>query len=547
MTIEDSSVDHVVHGEEARERLVAGAQKMADAVSVTMGPRGKLVVIDDGISVPHLTKDGVTVANAVKLEDRLENAGALILREAARRTASEAGDGTTTTSVLASSIMQSGLEWLKDDEILEREFFEGLDAALETALGELKRLNQPVESEEQIKHVATISANGDEALGSMLASAIEKLGPRATVLVEPGSTYDTSLEFVDGTELDRGFVSPHFVNDKSAAKCRFEKPMVVVINRRVGGLKELLPLLERASTTSRGLVMFAQDWEQDALKGLILNKTRGSLQVCACKLPEFGQAMHESADDLAALFGCQPILEGDFGESGSLSLQDAHVGACELIEITRNKTTVLKPQMDQESVEQRLAAVHEELDEGVETHDRAAVLQRRAQRLANGICVLRVGAATEVELREKLDRVDDAVNATRVAAMHGILPGGGESLRKVSKFLKAHTEFEIMDHSSKQAYLCMADALLRPFRVILANSLYNDEEVADLIDKEQGTDTVGFNALRGEVVDLVADGVIDPYYVTKSSLINALSVARKILEVGCIVTTGYEDFATTEV
>ena len=530
----------VTYGVEARQELVKGAIELSEAVSVTMGPRGRLAVIDDGVGIPHLTKDGVTVANAVHLQDPLQNSGAVILREASRKTASEAGDGTTTTCVLASGIMSKGIEALENHDNQAREFFDGLDEATQFVLRDIERRRLDVTDPEQIRHVATISANGDEQLGTLLASAIEKLGPRATVLIEEAKTYETVIEFVDGTEIDRGFVSPHFVNSKSTSKCRFEKPFVVVLNRRVSTLKEILPLLEFVSGSGRPLLVFAEDYEPEVLKGLILNKQRGSLQVCACKLPEFGGAIHESAQDLAALFGCHPVSDADFDERGMVKITDTVVGSAELTETTREKTTVLRPNSNLKRVEERLRGIDEEASSCVNP-DRELQLERRRRRLNSGIAVLRVGAATEVELKEKLDRVDDAVNATRVAALYGILPGGGDALLRASFSLKEEADLKV--GATRSAYKVIADAIQRPARVILENACYNSDEILEqFIDKNyvsKNSKEVGFNALSGEFVDLVVCGVIDPYYVTKSSLINSLSVAKKVLEVGCVINTGY--------
>jgi len=530
----------VTYGAEARRELVRGAVKLAEAVSVTMGPRGRLAVIDDGVGIPHLTKDGVTVANAIHLQDPLQNSGAVILREASRKTASEAGDGTTTTCVLASGIMTNGVEVLENHDNQAREFFDGLDEATQFVLRDIEQRRLDVTDPEQIRHVATISANGDEQLGELLASVIEKLGPRATVLIEEARTYETAIEFVDGTEIDRGFVSPHFVNSKSTSKCRFEKPFVVVFNRRVSTLKEILSLLEHVNGSGRPLLMFAEDYEPEVLKGLILNKQRGSLQVCACKLPEFGGAVHESAQDLAALFGCQTVSDADFDERGMVKITDAVIGSAELTETTREKTTVLRPNSDLERVEVRLQGIDEEAA-SCANPDRELQLERRRRRLTSGIAVLRVGAATEVELKEKLDRVDDAVNATRVAALYGILPGGGDALLRASYNLR--DEADLKTGATRAAYEVIAGAIQRPSRVILENACYNVESVLEQFTDKNFVSTskkeVGFNALSGEFVDLVASGVIDPYYVTKSSLINSLSVAKKVLEVGCVINTGY--------
>ena len=532
---------NLVYGEEARKELVRGAVKMAEAVSVTMGPRGRLAVIDDGKSMPHLTKDGVTVANAIRLADPVQNAGATILREASRRTASEAGDGTTTTCVLAAGIMTQGIEMLEKHKGQAREFFQGLDSGLQFVLDDIATQRLEVTDPEQIQHVATISANGDKELGGLLASAIEKLGPRATILIEEAKTYETTIEFVDGTEIDRGFVSPHFVNSKSTNKCKFEKPFVVVFNRRISTLKEVLTLLEHVSGSGRPLLLFAEDYEPEVLKGLILNKQRGALQVCACKLPEFGGAIHESAHDLAALFGCNAVSDADFDERGMVRVTDSLIGSAALTETTRDKTTVLQPASDTERLDERLEGINEE-EKTCTNLDRAAQLERRRRRLTSGIAVLRVGAATEVELQEKLDRVDDAVNATRVAALYGILPGGGDALLRSS--IKLLQQADSMFGAQKAAYEVILNAIQQPFCVIAENACYNAKDVlqmfidANTITKEGN---VGFNAISGKFVDLIADGVIDPYYVTKSSLINSLSVAKKILETGCVINN-YNNF-----
>jgi chaperonin GroEL len=547
--------ENIFYGKETRARLIRGANKMAAAVAITMGPRGKLVVIDDGKSIPHLTKDGVTVANAISLIDQVENAGAVILREAARKTAQEAGDGTTTTSVLAAAIMRSGDKFLNANEKnnKSREFFEGLDAALEFALKHLEQQKKEIYSREQIKHVATISANGDLKLGNMLADAIDKLGNRAIILVEEGKTFETTMEFVDGTEIDRGFISPHFINDASSSKCRFEKPLVVILNKKIATFKEILPLLEFASkptaiSKNSPLLLFAQDYDSEVVKGLTQNNSRGAISVCACKIPEFGQGMYEAALDLAAIFGCEVISDGDFSESGVLNfVKEKHAGTAELTEVLRNKTVIIKPNMNVEKVNERIAGIDQELQQGSDGEDRKNMLQRRLQRLASGVAILRVGAATEIELKEKLDRVDDAVNATRVAALYGVLIGGGEALRRVSTNLRFTAKL-ITKKERQDAYFCLADALESPFRAILANSGYNEREVEkQLISSKTTGESCGFNALTGKISNLFEDGVIDPYYVTKSSLTNAMSVAKKILEVGCVVTTGYSSHNEIEV
>lgn len=550
-----SEKENIFYGKETRARLIRGANKMAAAVAITMGPRGKLVIIDDGKTIPHLTKDGVTVANAISLVDQVENAGAVILREAARKTAQEAGDGTTTTSVLAAAIMRSGDKFLNANEKnnKSREFFEGLDDALEFSLKNLNQQKKEIYSREQIKHVATISANGDLKLGNMLADAIDKLGNRAIILVEEGKTFETTMEFVDGTEIDRGFISPHFINDASSSKCRFEKPLVVILNKKIATFKEILPLLEFASkptATSKNspLLLFAQDYDSEVVKGLTQNNSRGAISVCACKIPEFGQGMYEAALDLACIFGCEVISDGDFSESGVLNfVKEKHAGTAELTEVLRNKTVIIKPNMNKEKVDERIAGIDQELLLSSDGEDRKNMLQRRLQRLASGVAILRVGAATEIELKEKLDRVDDAVNATRVAALYGVLIGGGEALRRISVNLRITAKL-ISKKERQDAYLCLADALESPFRAILANSGYNEREVEkQLISSKTTGESCGFNALTGKISNLFGDGVIDPYYVTKSSLTNAMSVAKKILEVGCVVTTGYSSHSEIEV
>jgi chaperonin GroEL len=527
-------------GKDARARLIRGANKLAKAVSVTMGPRGQLAVIDDGYSTPHLTKDGVTVANAIKLPDSFENSGAAILRDASRKTASEAGDGTTTTCVLAASIIHATIDALEKNPGKARELFDGLEQALDESLERLEKMRIDVSDVEQIQHVATISANGDKQLGTLISSAIEKLGPSATILIDEARTYETSIEFVDGTEVDRGFVSPHFANSSATNKCRFENPWVVIFNKKLTSLKELLPLLEMNSSSGKPLLLFAEDYEHEVLKGLIMNKQRGSISVCACKLPEFGNAAHESAYDLAALFGCDVVCEADF-QQGTLVVKNEHIGHADVTETTKSKTTVLRPNTNAARVNERNEAIVAELEESVSS-DRNLQLKRRQQRLKSGIAVLRVGAATEVELQEKLDRVDDAVNATRVAAMHGILPGGGSALFRIALELDSHKKNR--EAATQAAFSAFSMAIKAPLRVIVENACYNIKDVAKSLTYkfDNGQTDIGFNANTGEYVNLIHDGVIDPFYVTKSSLINALSVAKKILEVGCVINHGYEQF-----
>jgi chaperonin GroEL len=526
----------ITYGFDARKQLVAGATKLSAAVAVTMGPRGRLAVLDDGVSMPHLTKDGVTVANAVKLKDPLENSGAMILREASRKTASSAGDGTTTTCVLATGIMTAGLVALKEHENHAREFFDGLNDAIDCVLEILEQRRQVVTNVSQIQQVATISANGDKQLGELLANIIEKLGPRATILIEEARTFETTVDFVDGTEIDRGFVSPQFSNTNSSSKCKFEKPIVAIFSKKINSLKEILWLLENVSTSSKPLLIFAEDYEPDVLKGLLLNKQRGALAVCACKLPEFGGALYESAQDLVTLFGGEPVQDVD----------GVYLGSCELAEIVRDKTTVLRPAMNLLKVNERIDAIDDELTTCT-NKDRASQLTRRRQRLTSGLAVLRVGATTEVELKEKLDRVDDAVNATRVAALYGILPGGGDALLRAS--LKLQKIANSLTGAKKSAYITIAKAIEQPFRVISQNACYNSDVVLQKflkLNKDENVE-VGYDVISGEFVDLVSHGIVDPYEVTRSSLQNALSVAKKILEVGCVINSDYNNFEESNV
>jgi chaperonin GroEL len=548
--------DNIFVGGDAVAGLYKGAKKLADAVSVTMGPKGKLVIIDNGESIPHLTKDGVTVANAIKLRDPIENAGAAILRESSRRTAYEAGDGTTTTAVLGSSLIEKGLSqmsWHGKDDC--REFLDGLDDALKFSLNELEKIKIDLATPTQIKHVATISANSDELLGNLLSEAINKLGPSATIIIEESKSLETTIDFVEGTEIDRGFISPHFAN-VGQNKCKFENPLVAVFMRKLNSIREIMPMLEYAS--KRPLVIFAEDFDNEILKALIINNQKDVLRVCCVKLPEFNQGMHESAADLSAIFGGKTIDESCFynedpSRNGILKFETNFLGSCKSVEIGRNKTTVLKPNHDKERLNGRIENVQNELKENCQ-QDRESLLKRRLQRMANGICLLKVGASSEVELKEKLDRVDDAVNATRVAALYGILPGSGISLKILSDKLMEAAQ-NISNPIHRLSYETYANSLLLPAKTILSNAGYSKDKIEEILSNvtyqisEVSTESVynGYDSLTGQYVNLIDAGIIDPYFVTLNCLKNSVSVAKKILEVGCYINTNYESFENEEI
>jgi chaperonin GroEL len=532
--------NHIVFGKDARDHLLKGAQILSEVVSVTMGPKGKLAVIDDGINMPHLTKDGVTVANSIKLKNPMENAGASILRDASRKTASEAGDGTTTTTVLANAFLQSSVKYLNENEFNSVKFIQGLDLALEKCLEKLSELKCNVTSFEQIKQVAIISANGDKKLGEILAQIIEKLGPKATVIVKESKTYDTTIDFVDGTEIDRGFVSPQFSNQKSVNKCKFEKsPYIFIFGKKINSIKEILPILNFSIEASKEVLIFAEDYEQDVIKGLILNKERGTINVCACKLPEFSSAMFESSKDLAALFGCNVITDSDLDKEGQVIVTNEIIGGALSLEVQRDKTIVVKPDSNYDLIKETLLKIEEE-EKSCTNKDRLSQLERRRKRLSSGISILHVGAVTEVELKEKLDRVDDAINAVRVASSGGIVPGGGHSLLKISKSLEQFAYSQDCE-SKKIAVLCFCNAIRQPFHVILSNAGYNNKAIEDIestfftLNNDENNELIGYNVNEENFDKLLTNGIIDPYFVTVQCLNNSLSVSKKILEVGCII------------
>lgn len=529
--------------------LYCGAKKLADAVAVTLGPRGKLVIIDNGIDIPHLTKDGVTVANAIKLKDPIQNSGAQILRESSRKTAIEAGDGTTTTAILGAALIQYGLEDIESN--ISREFFDALDTALQFSLNELEKIKIDVVTPEQIKHIATISANSDEFLGDLLSSAINKLGPNATILVEESKNSVTELEFVDGTEIDRGYVSQQFL-PQNQNKIKYEDPLVLICMKKMISIKEIMLILENLN--KRPLIIFAEDFDNEILKALIVNNQKSILKTCCIKLPEFNQGMFESAHDLAALFGTKVYYESDFPQ-GIIELVESNkslhaspnilkefLGTCKLIEISRNKTTILKPKRKDEEISSRITNINEELNKNI-NEDREKLLKRRMQRLSDGIAVLKIGASTEIELKEKLDRVDDAVNATRVAAIYGILPGSGISLKIISDKLKEKIK-HLQSPGEIAAYRVFSKALIYPSLTILKNAGFNYDDAVKLLSQfnystevENNATYIGYNALTREMVNLIEVGIIDPYYVTINCLKNSLSVAKKILEVGCFISS----------
>lgn len=526
-----------VKDKDARREMYAGAAALAEAVSVTMGPRGKLVVIDDQKGVPHLTKDGVTVANAIEHPDPLKNAGLKIVREASKKTAELAGDGTTTTCILAYYLLKHHLDRpVSKVPNLDREWFEGLDFAYELANDYLDNSKVDLTTADQIKSIATISANSDTEMGELISQAIEKLGPQATIMVEESRTYKSSLDFVDGTEIDRGFISPHFSNSELSAKCKFDKPSILIAPKKLESFKEVIPALENVSQNNRPLLIFAEDYAPEVIKSLLVNKERAGLRVCACKLPEFGQGLYESAQDLAALFNCETFLTEKFDHN-------KHLGYAEFVEVSKNKTLVKQPEINDEALKLRIQGIKEDLEDCVD-EDHSNQLRRRLQRISNGIAILRIGAATEIELKEKLDRVDDAVSATRVAVEHGILPGAGVALLNAAFYINTMAEQCELPSSSIKAMDLFLAALFGPFSVILTNSGYNDNTVDKIHTEiiENKNSNFGYDSLKGEFCDLVENGIIDPYFVTKQSLANAYSVAKKILEVGYMISTNYDSF-----
>jgi chaperonin GroEL len=512
---------------EARERMLRGVDTLANAVKVTLGPKGRNVVIEKSFGAPRITKDGVTVAKEIELEDKFENMGAQMVREVASKTNDLAGDGTTTATVLAQAIVKEGAKSVAAG-MNPMDLKRGIDLAVEAIVADLKAHAKKVTSNDEIAQIGTISANGDTEIGRFLANAMQKVGNEGVITVEEAKSLNTELEVVEGMQFDRGYVSPYFVTNTEKMKVELEDPYILIHEKKLSGLQTMLPLLEAAVQTGKPLLIVAEDVEGEALATLVVNKLRGGLKIAAVKAPGFGDRRKAMLEDIAILTGGTAIAE-DLGiklENVTLNM----LGRAKKVVIDKENTTIVNGAGAKKDIEARVAQIKAQIEETTSDYDREK-LQERLAKLAGGVAVIRVGGATEVEVKEKKDRVDDALHATRAAVEEGILPGGGVALLRA---LKALDSVKTANADQKAGVDIVRRAIQVPARQIVQNA---GEDGSLIVGKllENASYTWGFNAATGEYQDLVKAGVIDPAKVVRTALQDAASVASLLITTEALV------------
>ena len=518
----------VIHGEESRAAILRGVNQLADAVKITLGPKGRNVVIDKKFGSPTITKDGVTVAKEIELKDALENMGAQMVREVASKTSDVAGDGTTTATVLAQSIFKEGVKTVAagaNPMALKR----GIDKAVIKVTEEIKRLSKPVKGD-MIAQVGTISANGDKTIGGIIAEAMSNVGKDGVITVEESRTMDTALEVVEGMQFDRGYLSPYFVTDAERMEAQLDNPLILINEKKISSMKDLLPLLEQVAKMGKSLLIIAEDVEGEALATLVVNKLRGTLNVCAVKAPGFGDRRKAMLEDIAILTGGQVISE-DLGiKLENVKLED--LGKAKKITVDKDNTTIVEGAGKAADIEGRVKTIRTQIEETTSDYDREK-LQERLAKLVGGVAVIKVGAATETEMKEKKARVEDAMHATRAAVEEGIVAGGGVTFIRAAKALESFTTDG--DEDEQIGVNIVKRALEEPIRQIAANAGQEGAVVVANIRKEKN-ENYGFNAATEEYEDLVKAGVIDPAKVTRTALQNAASIAGLMLTTEAMIS-----------
>jgi chaperonin GroEL len=513
----------VKFGVDARDRMLRGVDILANAVRVTLGPKGRNVVLDKSYGAPRITKDGVTVAKEIELDDKFENMGAQMVREVASKSSDFAGDGTTTATVLAQAIVKEGSKAVAAG-MNPMDLKRGIDLAVEAVVEHLKKNSKKVTSNEEIAQVGTISANGDVEIGKFLADAMKKVGNEGVITVEEAKSLETELEVVEGMQFDRGYISPYFITNADKMRVEMEDPYLLIYDKKLSGLQELLSLLEAVVKASKPLVIIAEDVEGEALATLVVNKLRGGLKVAAVKAPGFGDRRKAMLEDIAILTGAQAISE-DLG----IKLDKVTVnmlGRAKKVMIEKENTTIISGAGKKTDIEARITQIKAQIEETTSDYDREK-LQERLAKLAGGVAVIRVGGATEIEVKERKDRVDDAMHATRAAVEEGILPGGGVALLRASEVLK---KLRTQNDDQKTGVEIVRKALSWPARQIAINA---GEDGSIIVGKilENDQYSYGFDAQKGEYLNLVSKGIIDPTKVVRAALQNAASIA------GLLITT----------
>ena len=527
----------IVQGSESRAAILRGVNQLADAVKITLGPKGRNVVLDKKFGSPTITKDGVTVAKEIELKDPMENMGAQMVKEVASRTSDVAGDGTTTATVLAQAIFREGVKTVAagaNPMALKR----GIDKAVERAAAEIKKLSKPVKGD-MIAQVGTISANGDAAVGELIAEAMNKVGKDGVITVEESKTMETDLEFVEGMQFDRGYLSPYFITDPESMEAVLESPLILIFEKKLSSMRDLLPLLEQAAKQGKPLLIIAEDVEGEALATLVVNKLRGTINVAAVKAPGFGDRRKAQLEDIAVLTGGTVISE-DLGiKLETVKLED--LGSAKKVVINKDNTIIIDGAGNSNDLLGRVKTLRAQIADCTSDYDKEK-LQERLAKLVGGVAVIRVGAATETELKEKKARVEDAMHATRAAVEEGIVPGGGVALLRAAKALDKFTIFEPNaegevngDLDEQIGVTIVKRALEEPLRQIVQNAAKEGAVIVDRVRSERNVN-FGYNAETDTFEDLVAAGIIDPAKVTRCALQNAASIAGLLLTTEALIS-----------
>jgi len=516
------------HSAAARAAMLAGANKLADAVAVTLGPKGRNVVIEQSFGAPKVTKDGVTVAKAIEFKNKMMNVGAALIKQVASKTNDVAGDGTTTSTVLARAIFREGTKAVVAG-MNPMDLKRGMDSAVKAVLEDLEKRAKPISKPEEICQVATISANGDVAMGKMVADAFEKVGKDGTITVAEGKTMEHELEVVEGMKFDRGYISPHFITDTKAQKCQLADPLVLIFDKKISTVQSILPVLEHVAKAQRPLLIVAEDVENEALATVIVNKLRGGLQIAAVKAPGFGDHRKAMLQDLAVLCGAELVSE-DTGRKLDESFDPSVLGTAKSVTMTKDDTVILDGAGGQEGIRARCEQIQAAIEVTTSEYERDKLRERLAK-LSGGVAVIKVGGASEVEVQEVKDRLNDALNATKAAVEEGIVPGGGVALLHCSKALEA---MDLGNFDQNVGKDIIKQALRVPIMSIVQNAGKEGVVVVEHLLK-QGDETTGYNAQSGEYVDMIGSGIIDPTLVVRHALADAASVASLMTTTEAVV------------
>jgi chaperonin GroEL len=510
----------------AQDAVLKGVNTLANAVKATLGPRGRNVLIEKTFGAPVVTKDGVTVAKEIELEDKFENMGAQMVKEVASKTSDVAGDGTTTATILAQAIFREGIKLVAaghDPMKLKR----GIDKAVEVVVDSIKKQSKQIKSRTEIAQVATVSANGDSTIGNIIADAMEKVGKDGVITVEEGRSLETELDVVEGMQFDRGYLSPYFITDPEKMHIELEDPVILMFDKKIANMKDMVPLLEEVARSAKPLLVMAEDIEGEALATLVVNKLRGTLKAAAVKAPGFGDRRKAMLEDIAVLTGGKVIAEEAGMKLENTKLQD--LGRAKKIVIDKDNTTIIGGAGKKGEIEGRIRQIKAQVEEASGEYDREK-LQERLAKLAGGVAVIRVGAATEAEMKEKKARVEDALNATRAAVEEGIVPGGGVALIRA---IKAVDGFQGADDEEKAGVSIVRRVLEEPLRGIAANAGWDGSIVVGKVSEEKGAN--GFDAAKLEYCDMIEAGIVDPAKVTRSAMQNASSVAGLLLTTEALI------------